>query len=89
MVAPAKAPVMQATAGLRKVRFARSDSNKGSSSGARIGYVYIPEFDSVGLVAVFNKNQQDNFTAAQKKVIREAISQFKLWLEKTEGKRNE
>src|ERR1035437_7860700 len=42
MCAPQKAPVVQETGGLRKIRFARADGNRGSSGGARIGYVFVP-----------------------------------------------
>ncbi len=52
MCGPANAPVVAGTGGLRKIRFARSNTNRGKSGGARIGYVYVPEFDTVGIVAV-------------------------------------
>ena len=89
MAAPTRAPVVQGTGGLRKIRFARSNTNRGSSGGARIGYAYIPEFDAVGIFAVFAKDQQDNFTNEQKGAIREGIRKFKIWLEKTEAARRD
>jgi hypothetical protein len=89
MAAPTKAPVVVGTGGVRKIRFARKDGNKGKSAGARIGYVFVPEFDAVGLVVVYTKQQQGNITAEQKKKIREYIRRFKGWLAETEGKRQE
>jgi hypothetical protein len=89
MVAPLQAPVVQGTGGLRKLRFARSDTNRGSSGGARVGYAYFPEFDVVGVFAVFSKDQQDNFTAEQKQQISSSIVRFRKWLEETAGRRGD
>ncbi len=85
MVAPTKAPVVPGTGGLRKIRFARRNTNRGTSGGARIGYEYFPEFDAVGTFAVYTKNKQDNLTQEQKKIIRDGIQRFGQWLENTEG----
>ena len=87
MASPTRAPVVPGTGGLRKLRFARSDTNRGSSAGARIGYAYFPEFDAVGTFAVYTKSQQANLTGEEKKIVREGIQRFGLWLESTEGMR--
>ncbi|HEY7117367.1 MAG TPA: hypothetical protein VH475_12315 [Tepidisphaeraceae bacterium] len=42
--APDRWPVVSGTGGLRKVRFAKSKSNRGKSGSFRIRYVYFEEF---------------------------------------------
>jgi hypothetical protein len=83
MAAPARAPVIPGTGGLRKIRFARSDGNRGKSAGARIAYAYVPEYDTIGIFAVYTKDQQDDLSSEQKQAIREGIRRFKAWLEST------
>jgi hypothetical protein len=52
MAGPDKAPVVAGTGGLRKIRFARSDGNRGKSGGARIGYAYVPQYDAIGIFGI-------------------------------------
>ena len=80
MCGPDKSPVVPGTGGVRKIRFARSNTNRGKSGGARIGDVFGPEFDTGGIVAVYSKNHQENLTTQQKHVLRAGIAEFKKWL---------
>jgi hypothetical protein len=49
---------------LSKIRFA-SNSGRGKSGGARVGYVHVAEKNLIFLVFSFAKNVQANFTAEQ------------------------
>lgn len=55
LAAPAGSPVVQGTGGLRKARFSPPGWNIGKSGALRIGYVYVEEVNTVGLVVVFAK----------------------------------
>jgi len=79
LLAPTRAPVIQGTGGLRKLRFARPGAGK--SGGCRIGNAYFPAFGVVALVAVFTKNEKDNFSAAEKPAITQAMQRFENWLQ--------
>ena len=80
MADPKKGPVIPGTGGIRKLRFARWDNNRGRSGGARICYAWLPEFDVVALWAVYTKDEQDNITPKQRAALQQGMSRFKLWL---------
>lgn len=73
MAAPRDAPVVPGTDGLRKLRFAPARWGKGKRGAARVGYVFFEEFGLVLLVIAYAKNEQDNLSADDKRIIRDMI----------------
>jgi hypothetical protein len=75
MLSPKKAPVVQGTGGLRKLRFAPMRWRRGKRSAARVLYVYYEEFGIVLLVAAYGKSERDDMPKAYRKAYRELIEQ--------------
>jgi hypothetical protein len=71
MAAPAAAPVVAGTGGLRKLRFAPPRWNTG-----------IPEYAVVTLATVYAKNRKDNLTPAEKAGTRKVIREIEEFLAK-------
>jgi hypothetical protein len=63
---PDAGEVMAGTGGVRKVRFAPPSRHTGKSGAFRVAYAYFHIGETVYLLAIFGKNEQENFTAAQK-----------------------
>lgn len=57
MCSPKAAPVIPATGGLRKLRFAPAKWETGASGGVRVCYVYFEEHAIVLLVYVYDKRE--------------------------------
>jgi hypothetical protein len=76
MTDPKRAPVVEGTGGLRKVRFAPDRWNTGSSGGARVCYVYFEEFGIVYWIYVYRKSQQETLSANEKKAIKAMIERI-------------
>lgn len=73
MTAPDKHPLVRGTGGLRKMRFARKDFDRGKSGGLRIGYVFFESYCIVLLVVVYGKNQETELSMADRNAIRQII----------------
>ena len=67
---PAGGDVMAGTGGVRKVRFAPPSNHAGKRGGLRVAYAYVRVADVIYLLDVFAKNEQANFTAAEKATMR-------------------
>jgi hypothetical protein len=78
--APADAPVMRGTGGLRKIRFAPHASSGGKSGGARACYAYFEEYGLVYLCAVFPKNAKANLSAVERAAYRKVLDSFRRYL---------
>jgi hypothetical protein len=76
--APAAAPIMRGTGGLRKIRFAPPSVHRGKSGATRVGFAYFRAKAAIIVVAMFSKNQASNFTTAQK-------NEIARWLKRIEG----
>jgi hypothetical protein len=63
---PDAGDVMAGTGGVRKVRFAPPSRHTGKSGAFRVAYAYFRLGQTVYLLTIFAKNEQENFTAAQK-----------------------
>jgi hypothetical protein len=68
-------PIIQGTGGCRKARAARG--NSGKSGGVRVIYFFWASEDSIYLLAVYAKNEQDNISAADKKALRNLVKSLK------------
>jgi hypothetical protein len=69
MASPDKYPVIRGTRGLRKLRFARQDSNLSKRESFRVCYSFFPAYGIVVLVTVFAKSETDDLNTTDKKAI--------------------
>jgi hypothetical protein len=65
---PEAGDVIQDTGGVRKVRFA--GSSKGKRGGVRVIYYFLDEGTPLYAVLIYGKDEQDNLSASQKRVVR-------------------
>ena len=75
MAAPDKGRVMPGCGGLRKLRFADPKRGKGKRGGVRVIYLHIPEAERIDLLAIYGKDEKDDLTAGEKKVLRALAEQ--------------
>jgi putative transcriptional regulator len=66
---PAQGRVMPGCGGLRKVRVEDSHRGKGKRGGARVIYLAIPEASRLDLLAIYGKNEKDDLSPAERKVL--------------------
>jgi hypothetical protein len=62
--------VIKGCGGLRKLRLADPKRKKGTRGGARVIYLHIPEVDWIYLIAAYSKDEQEDLSADQKKVLK-------------------
>ena len=72
---PTKWPVIASTGGIRKARAAKQD--KGKSGGVRILYYYWVMNDDLYLLDVYSKNEQENISAKDKRILRDIIKELR------------
>ena len=72
---PQSGPVMEGTGGIRKVRFPLK--NQGKSGSVRVCYTDFEEYEVIYLLAAFTKNEQENLTSDEKKVLRKLVKALK------------
>ena len=77
--------MMVGTGGLRKIRFAFD--KRGKSGSARVCYIDFAFFEKMYLINVFQKNEKENLTDAEKKQIKDAIALLKIECEKNRSSR--
>jgi len=66
MADPDAGDVMAGTGGVRKIRFAPPSRHTGKSGAFRVAYTYFRTGDTVYLLTIYGKNEQENVTAEQK-----------------------
>ncbi len=64
---PKLGPVMRGCSGLWKIRWADPKRRKGKRDGLRIIYLYLPEFQRVVFLDVYDKDEADDLTPEQRK----------------------
>jgi mRNA-degrading endonuclease RelE of RelBE toxin-antitoxin system len=69
---PLSGDIISGTGGARKIRW-QSDSNSGKRGGARIIYYYHDEGMPIYLFTAYKKNQRENITDEEKKVLYKVI----------------
>ncbi len=74
---PERGKIVQGTAGVRKARAADPTRGKGKRGGFRYLYYYIKSDSQIFLIMIFNKNEQDDLTAPQKKLIVQQIKELR------------
>ena len=72
---PEAGDMMVGTGGLRKIRVAFD--GRGKSGSARLCYVDFSFFQKLYLISVFQKNEKENLTDAEKNQIKDAIALLK------------
>jgi len=76
---PDKGDMMPGCGGVRKVRMAAK--GKGTSGGARVIYLHIPNRDRIYLLYLFTKGTAANLSAEGKKAVRETAQAIKIHLQ--------
>ena len=71
---PEAGKVIPETGGFRKVRWPDQRRGKGKRGGLRVIYYYFSDEAQIWLVTLYDKDQADDLTPAQKKVLRGAIN---------------
>jgi hypothetical protein len=80
MSAPAAAPVIPGTRGIRKMRFVPPGWETGRSGAARVWYAYFPRYRCVLLVVAYPKTRTEDLTVAKKKLLAGLVGRFENWL---------
>jgi len=71
---PEAGDVIPGTGGLRKIRMAAK--GRGKRGGARVIYYYFTSASQIALLLAYTKNEAEDLTAAQKKILKQVIE---LW----------
>jgi hypothetical protein len=72
---PEAGDLIPGTGGLRKIRMAAK--GHGKRGGARVIYYYFTSAAQIALLLAYAKNEAEDLTAAQKKVLKEVIEQWR------------
>lgn len=75
MTNPHAGDVVEGTGGLRKVRFADKTRGKGKRGGLRVIYYWWVGGEQFWLFTVYNKDDMDDLTAAQRKLLKVLLEQ--------------
>ena len=70
---PEAGAVIEGTGGLRKVRHADQKRGKGKRGGLRIIYFWWQTGKQFWLFTVYDKDEMDDLTAAQRKILKELL----------------
>jgi hypothetical protein len=79
---PTRGKVVEGAGGVRKARAADPSRGKGKRGGFRYLYYFIERDGQIFLLMVFSKDEQDDLTKDQKRILRRAISEL---LEEDDG----
>ena len=72
---PESGPVMEGTAGIRKVRLPLQ--NRGKSGSVRVCYTDFAEYEVIYLITAFEKKNQENLTNEEKSVLKKLVKALK------------
>ena len=72
---PQSGPVMEGTGGIRKVRF--PIEKRGKSGSIRVCYTDFEEYEATYLITAFKKNEQENLTEEEKKILKKLVKALK------------
>lgn len=70
---PEAGDVIEGTGGLRKVRHSDEKRGKGKRGGLRVIYFWWLSGRQFWLFTLYNKNEMDDLTAAQRKILKEFL----------------
>lgn len=74
---PESGPVIPGCDGLRKIRLGLHAVGKGKRSGARVVYLHIPEVSRCDMLLIYSKDEKDDLTAKEKRILTELAHQAK------------
>jgi hypothetical protein len=74
---PEAGSVMPGCGGLRKMRVADPGRGKGKRGGVRVIYLHVAEADVIFLMDMYGKDEQEDLTADQKKILKGLAQSFK------------
>lgn len=72
---PEAGDVIEGTGGLRKIRHADEKRGKGKRGGLRVIYYWWLSGKQFWLFTVYNKDEMDDLSAAQKKILKDLLKQ--------------
>lgn len=72
---PESGDVIEGTGGLRKVRYADEERGKGKRGGLRVIYYWWLSGKQFWLFTLYNKDEMDDLTATQRKILKELLKQ--------------
>jgi len=75
IINPETGSVIQGTGGVRKIRWALQ--NKGKSGGIRVLYIDFIIYEKIYLLMAYPKNQKDNISDKEKKIIKQLVTDLK------------
>jgi len=75
---PQAGKVIPGAGGLHKVRWTDPQRGKGKRGGLRIIYYYLLEASHIWLIALYDKDEMDDLTTAQKTAYRRFITEIKI-----------
>ncbi|MBI4557267.1 MAG: type II toxin-antitoxin system RelE/ParE family toxin [Candidatus Hydrogenedentes bacterium] len=85
---PTKGDVIPGCGGIRKVRIENPGRDKGKRGGFRVIYLHLPAAQRIYFVAIYSKDEQDNLTDEQKKVLKAIAEQTReTWRQKLRKER--
>jgi hypothetical protein len=73
LISPTRGELIRKGGGLRKTRYGEQKRGKGKRSGIRVIYFYAEARDTIYLLLAYGKNEQDDLTTEQLKVLRELV----------------
>lgn len=73
-ISPKAGDVIQGSGGFRKVRWTDSRRGKGKRGGLRVIYYFFPEDEQIWLLTIYGKDEADDLTAEQRKILKAAIN---------------
>lgn len=85
MKEPSVGAVIKGTGGLRKVRYGDERRGKGKRGGLRVIYFWKDADDQFWLFTVYDKDQADDLTAAERKALKQRLeSEIKARMSKND-----
>ena len=72
---PEKGDILTGTGGVRKIRL--KSASRGKRGGFRVCYFYYVLANTIYLIHVFQKNEQENLSAEEKKVLKSITNTIK------------
>jgi hypothetical protein len=82
---PESGAVISGCGGLRKIRVADPRRGKGKRSGIRVIYLHVAEAHVIFLLDVYDKNERDDLTADQTKLLKKLADEYKRAAVKAAG----
>lgn len=74
---PERGDVVQGTGGLRKARVGNPRRHKGARGGFRYVFLYLKHKQHIHLLAILDKDEQDDFTNDERKQLKSLVDAIK------------